>query len=223
MVAHGQDEYRLLAQGTLSRGWEDTQKCLTHGLFWIAEVGIGGTVAWAYGGGMALIFIATIFLSILIVAVATAPVRQRGELRRAFNVAAPAYNAESWMSLEKDFRGIVDTSVAASWTKRTGETREWNVWGDGLPRFKPLAARAGNMLLHTPKMRDFIAPEILADKDALCRWLRLLATDGTTREIVGSGHETDSQGIKISHESGGLKEPQERSANMCAEIAAKIT
>lgn len=211
-------------QGTLSRGWEDTQKFLAHWLFWMAEVGVGGTIAWAHGGGMALIFIAAMFLSVLIVAVATAPARQRDELRRAYNnVSASTHDAAAWLNLENDFRRIVDTSVAVSWTKRTGETKEWDVWGDGLPRFKPLAARTGKMLLRTPNTGDSIAPDILAEKNALCRWLRLLATDGTTQEMVGSGYKTDSQGVEISWESGGLKEPQERSANMCAEIAGKIT
>ena len=80
MVVHDRaDEHRLLVQGTLSRGWGDTRKCLAHWLFWMVEVGIGGTIAWAHGGGMALIFIGAIFLSVLIVAVVTAPTRQRDD------------------------------------------------------------------------------------------------------------------------------------------------
>ena len=216
------NEVRLLRQGTLRRGWEDTEKCLAHSLFWVAEVFVGGTVGVIYGGMAALLFVLALFVAVFIVATVTAPARQRDELRRAFNVAVPTYDAAAWLTIEKEFRDIANTSVAVAWVSRAGGPKEWNVWGDGQRRFAPLAERAGNMLLRTPLKSDFVAADLLAETNPLWRWLCLLATDGTTLEITGNGFERDNQGNKIFHESGGLKSPQERSANMCAAIAAKI-
>lgn len=213
----------LMSETVLQRGWKDfTEKRLTHWLFWFTEVFIGGAISLMFGAAEALLFILAVCLAVIIAAIATAPARQRDELRRAFNVAAPIYHAATWLSLEKDFRSIANSTVAAQWVSRQGCPREWNVWGDGQRRFTSLAERAGNMLPRTPRSGDFVAADVLAETNALWRWLCLLATDGTTQETTGDGHETDSQGNKVLYEFGGLKDPQERSANMCAEIAAKI-
>ena len=125
--------------------------------------------------------------------------------------------------MRKSFAASKDVTVAVQWESREGCPKKWNVWGNGERRFTPLAERAGNMLLRTPHSDDFVAANVLAETNALWRWLCLLATDGTKEDESGDGYESDSQGNKISHKLGGLKDPEERSAYMCAEIAAKIT
>ena len=79
------------------------------------------------------------------------------------------------------------------------------------------------MLLGTPRVRDFITQDVLAETNAVWRWLCLLATDETTEEMKITKPEPDDEGGKVSTVGGTLKELPANSANMCAEIAAKIS
>ena len=211
----------LMSEPVLRRTWKDFKKYLTRWWFALAQIFLGA-IAYFFGEPKALLINLLLCLVLFILASVLAPWRQRDELRQAFNVAAPIYDVAAWSSLEKEFRSIKDVTVMVHWENREGYPKEWNVWGDGELRFTPLAERAGNMLPRTPHSGDFVAADVLAETNPLWRWLCLLATDGTKAETTGDGSERDNQGNEVSSQSGGVRNPQERSANMCAQIAAKI-
>lgn len=72
-----------LSEGLLARGWQDTKRGLASWQFWALEVFGGGFLGiWAQNAVIVLVFVGGMFLLLWLGATATAPVRQRNDLRR---------------------------------------------------------------------------------------------------------------------------------------------
>lgn len=95
----------LMSETVPQRAWNNFKKYLTRWWFVVAQI-IMGAIAILFGEPRALWTNLLLCLGLFILASVLAPWRQRNEVRRALKEAAPIYDADRWLSLEKEFRSI---------------------------------------------------------------------------------------------------------------------